>query len=335
MKIFLAGATGAIGSALVPQLTAAGHTVVGTTRSAAKAQRLRELGAEPVVLDALDRAAVLAAVAQARPDAIVHELTALSSVNPRKAAQTFEVTNRLRTEGLDHLLEAAAAGDVERVVAQSFTSWPYARVGGPVKSESDPLDPNPPKQLRAALAALEHVERRVTAAGGVALRYGGFYGPGTGLAPGAEQWEMVHERKFPVIGGGGGIWSLIQIEDAARATVAALERWTPGEIYNVVDDDPAPLREWLPALAQAIGAPPPRRVPRWIGRLLGEHVIAMMCEARGASNAKAKALLDWEPRWTSWREGFQALAASAGGGGSAVNRPGASAPRGASSPQGA
>ncbi len=331
MKIFLAGATGAIGSALIPQLTAAGHSVVGTTRSEAKAQRLRDRGAEPVVLDALDRDAVLAAVAQARPDAIVHELTALSAVNPRKAAQSFEQTNRLRTEGLDHLLEAAAANGVERVVAQSFTSWPYARVGGPIKSESDPLDPNPPKQLRAALEAIAYAERRVTAAGGVALRYGGFYGPGTGIAPGGEQWEQIHKRKFPIVGDGGGIWSLVQIDDAARATVAALERWTPGEIYNVVDDDPQPIGVWLPALAQAIGAPPPRKVPRWVGRLLGEHVIAMMCEARGASNAKAKALLDWEPRWTSWREGFPALAA----GTSPVSRPGASAPRGASSPQGA
>ncbi|MDO8188392.1 NAD(P)-dependent oxidoreductase [Conexibacter sp. JD483] len=330
MKIFLAGATGAIGSALIPQLTAAGHSVVGTTRSGAKAQRLRELGAEPAIVDALDRDAVLSAVAQARPDAIVHELTALSAVNPRKAAQSFETTNRLRTEALDHLLAAARAGGVERVVAQSFTSWPYARVGGPVKSESDPLDPSPPKQLRAALAAIAYAERRVTKAGGVALRYGGFYGPGTGIAPGGEQWEQVHRRKFPIVGDGGGIWSLVQIEDAAAATVAALERWTPGELYNVVDDDPAPVREWLPLLAQAIGAPPPRTVPRWVGRLLGGHVIAMMCEARGASNAKAKAKLDWQPRWPSWREGFVALAS---GGAGAVSPPAASAPRGASSPQ--
>ena len=312
MKIFLAGATGAIGSALIPQLTAAGHTVVGTTRSGAKAQRLRDLGAEPAIVDALDRDAVLAAVAKARPDAIVHELTALSSVNMLKPVKAFATTNRLRTEGLDHLLEAAAANGVERVVAQSFTSWPYARVGGPVKSESDPLDPTPPKQLRAALDAIAYAERRVTEAGGVALRYGGFYGPGTGIAPGGEQWEMIHARKFPIVGDGGGIWSLVHVEDAARATVAALERWTPGEIYNVVDDDPAPVREWAPALAQAVGAPPPRRVPRWVGRLLGEHVIVMMCEARGASNAKAKAMLDWEPRWKSWREGFPALAAGGG-----------------------
>lgn len=324
MKIFLAGATGAIGSALIPQLTAAGHTVVGTTRNSAKAQRLRDLGAEPAIVDALDRKAVLAAVARAQPDAIVHELTALSSVNMLKPAQAFATTNRLRTEGLDHLLDAAAANGVERVIAQSFTSWPYARVGGPVKTESDPLDPTPAKQLRDAFAAIVHAERAVTAAGGVALRYGGFYGPGTGLAPGGEQWEMIHARKFPIVGDGGGIWSLVQIEDAARATVAALERWTPGEIYNVVDDDPAPMREVLPALAQAVGAPPPRRVPRWVGRLLGEHVVVMMCEARGASNAKAKAMLDWEPAWKSWREGFAALSPRA-----------ASAPRGASSPLGA
>ncbi len=324
MKIFLAGATGAIGSALIPQLTAAGHTVVGTTRSSAKANGLRDLGAEPAIVDALDREAVLAAVAAAQPDAIVHELTALTAVNPRKVAQSFALTNRLRTEGLDHLLEAAAANGVERVIAQSFTSWPYARVGGPIKSESDPLDPTPAKQLRDAFAAIVYAERTVTAAGGVALRYGGFYGPGTGLAPGGEQWEMIHARKFPIVGDGGGIWSLVQIEDAARATVAALERWTPGEIYNIVDDDPAPMREVLPALAQAVGAQPPRRVPRWVGRLLGEHVVVMMCEARGASNAKAKAMLDWEPAWKSWREGFAALSPRA-----------ASAPRGASSPLGA
>ena len=217
------------------------------------------------MLDGLDRAAVLDAVAAARPDAIVHQMTALASLSDlRKFERAFAVTNRLRTEGTEHLLAAARATGVERVVAQSYAGWPYARTGGPVKAEDDPLDPDPPKQMRSALDAIRRQETLVTAAGGVALRYGGFYGPGTGLAPGGEQWESVHARKFPLVGDGGGVWSFCHIEDAAAATLAALEHWTPGEIYNVVDDEPAPVREWLPAVAAAIGAPPPRHVPRWV-----------------------------------------------------------------------
>jgi nucleoside-diphosphate-sugar epimerase len=310
MHIFIAGASGAVGRSLIPLLTDRGHTVTGTTRSARKADALRALGAEPVVLDGLDRAAVLAAVAAARPDAIVHQMTALAGLaDMRHIERSFAQTNRLRSEGTDHLLEAARASGVERVVAQSFTGWPYARVGGAIKSEADPLDPQPPKQLRTTLAAIRHLEDAVTGAGGVALRYGGFYGPGTGAAPGGEQWEALRARKFPLIGDGGGVWSFLQIEDAGAATLAALERFTPGELYNVCDDEPAPVREWLPALARAAGAKPPRHVPRWAGRLLaGEHVVAMMCEIRGASNAKAKRELGWEPRWPTWREGFAALA---------------------------
>ena len=310
MNIFLAGATGAVGQALVPLLTSHGHTVTGTTRSPAKVEALRALGAEPVVVDGLDRDGVRRAVAAARPDAIVHQMTALGGdIDLRRFERSFAATNRLRTEGTDHLLEAARESGVERVVAQSFTSWPYARTGGPVKTEDDPLDPDPPAQLRSTLDAIRHLEAAVTGAGGIALRYGGFYGPGTGLVPGGEQWEMVHARKFPLVGDGGGVWSFLHIEDAASATLAALERGAPGRIYNVTDDEPAPVREWLPAVAKAIGAPPPRHVPRWIGRLLGAHVVALMCEIRGASNERARRELGWTPAWPTWREGVAALAA--------------------------
>jgi nucleoside-diphosphate-sugar epimerase len=309
MHVFIAGASGAVGRSLIPLLTSNGHTVVGTTRSASKTDALRALGAEPVVLDGLDRAAVVATVAAAKPDAIVHQMTALAGLTDlRRFERAFAQTNRLRTEGTDHLLEAARASGVERVVAQSYTGWPYARTGGPVKDEDAPLDPDPPKQLRTTLAAIGHVERAVTDAGGVALRYGGFYGPGTGLAPGGDQWEMVRRRKLPLVGDGAGVWSFCQIEDAASAVLAALERWTPGEVYNVCDDEPAPAREWVPALARVVGAKPPRRLPRWLARVAaGEHVVAMMCEIRGASNAKAKERLGWTPRWPTWREGFAAL----------------------------
>ena len=312
MNIFLAGASGAVGRSLIPLLTTNGHTVTGTTRSPEKAEALRALGAEPVVVDGLDRTAVLDAVAAARPDAIVHQMTALAGLSDlRKFERAFALTNRLRTEGTEHLLAAARANGVERVIVQSYAGWPYARTNGAVKAEDDPLDPDPPKQMRATLDAIRRQEELAREAGGVALRYGGFYGPGTGLVPGGEQWETIRARRFPVVGDGGGIWSFIQIEDAAAATLAALEHWTPGEIYNVVDDEPAPVREWLPAIADAIGAPPPRHVPRWVGRLMGEHVVALMCEVRGASNAKARRELGWTPRWPSWREGFAQLATRA------------------------
>ena len=311
MNIFLAGATGAVGRSLIPLLTDHGHTVTGTTRSPEKADSLRALGAEPVVVDALDQRAVLDAVAAAQPDAIVSQLTSLSGLDDlRKFEQAFALTNRLRTEGTEHLLAAARATGVERVIVQSYAGWTYARTGGPVKAETDPFDPHPPKQMRTTLEAIRRQEEITTAAGGVALRYGGFYGPGTGLAPGGEQWEAVMARKFPLVGDGGGVWSFIHIEDAAAATLAALERWTPGEVFNVVDDEPALVRDWLPGLAAAIGAPPPRKVPRWVARLMGEHLVSLMCEVRGASNAKARSELDWAPRWPSWREGFAALGAT-------------------------
>lgn len=329
MKIFLAGATGAVGQSLITQLTRQGHTVVGTTRSAARAPLLRALGAEPVVLDALDRDAVLAAVAAAQPDAIVSQLTALAGLTDmRRFERAFALTNRLRTEGTGHLLEAARRSGIERVVVQSFTGWPNMRGGDPsvLRDERDPLDPELPQQLRATRDAIVEQEQLVTAAGGVALRYGALYGPGTGIVPGGEQWEALRARKFPLVGDGGGVWSFVHVDDAAGAVVAALDRWTPGEVYNVCDDDPAPTREWLPALAAAAGAKPPLHLPRWVGRLLGAHLVTLMCEIRGSSNAKAKRMLGWEPAWPSWRDGFAALADGAATG---LSRPAASASRGA------
>ncbi|MDQ3742403.1 MAG: NAD(P)-dependent oxidoreductase [Actinomycetota bacterium] len=312
MRIFLAGATGAAGRTLIPKLIEHGHTVVGTTRSEGKTQALRELGAEPVVLDGLDRAAVLEAVAAARPDAIVHQMTALAGLTDmRRFERTFAMTNRLRTEGTDHLLEAARLNGVERVIAQSFAGWPYARTGGAVKTEDDPLDSDPPKQMRTTLDAIRHLESAVTGAGGVVLRYGGFYGPGTGMAPGADQWETVRARKFPIVGDGGGVWSFTHVDDVATSVVAALDRWTPGQIYNICDDEPAPVREWLPVLASVIGAKPPRKVPAWVMRPMAPHLVTLMCEVRGASNAKAIAALEWVPTWPTWREGFASLATAA------------------------
>jgi 2-alkyl-3-oxoalkanoate reductase len=308
MRIFLAGATGAIGGRLVPLLLEAGHEVTGTTRSPAKADMLRAAGAEPVIADGLDRDAIVAAIAAARPDAIVHQLTALGDLTSlRNLDGAFALTNRLRTEGTDNLLAGAREAGTRRFVAQSFTGWPYARTGGPVKTEDDPLDPDPVPSMSKTLAAIRRLEQTVTQAGGIALRYGGFYGPGTGLTPGGDQVELIRKRRFPIVGDGGGVWSFIHIDDAAAATLAAPERGTPGAIYNVVDDDPAPVREWLPALAAAAGAKPPRRLPRWLARVVaGESVATMMTEIRGASNAKAKRELGWEPAHPSWREGFRA-----------------------------
>jgi nucleoside-diphosphate-sugar epimerase len=308
MRIFLAGATGAIGGRLVPLLLEAGHEVTGTTRSPAKADMLRAAGAEPVIADGLDRDAIVAAIAAARPDAIVHQLTALGDLTSlRNLDAAFALTNRLRTEGTDNLLAGAREAGTRRFIAQSFTGWPYARTGGPVKTEDDPLDPDPVPSMSKTLTAIRRLEQTVTQAGGIALRYGGFYGPGTGLTPGGDQVELIRKRRFPIVGDGGGVWSFIHIDDAAAATLAALERGTPGAIYNVVDDDPAPVREWLPALAAAAGAKPPRRLPRWLARVVaGESVATMMTEIRGASNAKAKRELGWEPAHPSWREGFRA-----------------------------
>jgi nucleoside-diphosphate-sugar epimerase len=305
MKVFLAGASGALGRRLIPQLIEHGHKVVGTTRSEAKAAELFDIGAKPVVLDALDRDAVIAAVEAEKPDAIIHQLTALNGVDFRKFEKSFELTDRLRTEGTDNLLAAAKAAGVARFVAQSYAGWPYARTGGVAKSEKEPLDPHPARQMRRSLEAIRHVETVVPEAGGIVLRYGGFYGPGTGVEPGGEQVDAVRKRKFPIVGEGRGVWSFVHIDDAAAATVAALEHGKPG-IYNIVDDDPAPVAEWLPYLAEVAGAKPPRHLPLWLGRLVGgEHMVVMMDEARGASNAKARRELGWEPRRESWRSGFR------------------------------
>jgi nucleoside-diphosphate-sugar epimerase len=253
-----------------------------------------------VVLDALDRDAVLTTVAEVRPDAIVHQATALAGATDFKHFdRTFATTNRLRTQGTDALLAAAREVGVEPVVAQSFAGWPYARVGGPIKTEDDPLDSSPPDALKETLAAIRHLEQAVVGAGGIVLRYGGFYG-----SPEDGQIEIVRRRQFPVVGDGSGLWSFVHLDDAAAATVLALERGTTG-IYNVVDDEPAPVREWLPALAAAVGAPPPRHVPRWLAKLVaGDAGVAMMTEIRGASNAKAKRELGWTLQHPSWRQGF-------------------------------
>ncbi len=309
MKVFVAGASGVMGQQLVPRLVGAGHEVTGMTRSESKRAGLYELGAGAVVADALDPDQVAAAVAAAEPEVIAHELTAIAGLDTRHFDADFALTNRLRTEGTDHLLAAGRAVGVRRFVAQSYTSWPYARTGGLVKSEHDPLDPSPAREMRESLAAIRHLEAAVTEADwteGIVLRYGAFYGPGTSMSPGGEQFEMVRKRKFPVVGNGAGVWSFIHIADAAEATVAAIEHGHRG-IYNVVDDDPAAVADWLPALAEQLGAPKPWRVPRFLGRLLaGEAGAVMMTEVRGASNAKAKRELGWAPRHPSWRQGFAA-----------------------------
>jgi 2-alkyl-3-oxoalkanoate reductase len=315
MKVFVAGATGALGRALVPQLVARGHEVVGMTRSASKQDLVRSLGARPVVADALNPDAVAQAVASAEPEVIVHQLTALSGPmsvrdarRPERSAAAI-MTNRLRTEATDHLLAAGRAVGARRFVAQSFGAFRFARSGGPVLTEADPLDPSPPAALRAVQEGLLYLERAVTTiewGEGLALRYGGFYGPGTAisLAPDAVMAAPIRKRRFPIVGDGGGVFSHIHVEDAAAATAVAIERGRPG-VYNIADDEPAPVREWLPVLASALDAKPPRRIPRWLGRLLaGETATLMMTEVRGASNDKAKRELGWKPRYASWRQGF-------------------------------
>lgn len=308
MRVFVAGATGAIGQQLVPRLAYAGHEVYGMTRSESKKALLCELGAVPVVADALDPDQVAEAVGGARPDVIVHQLTAIGALDMRHFDRDFALTNRLRTEGTNHLLSAGQAVGVQRFVAQSYFGA-YARTGAAVKSEEDPFDPSPAREMRETLAAIRYVEEAVLDARwteGVVLRYGAFYGPGTSIAPGGEQAEMVRKRKFPLVGDGGGVWSFIHVADAATATVAAVEHGNRG-VYNVVDDDPAPVAEWLPALAQRLGAKKPVHVPRFVGRLFaGEAGAVMMTELRGASNAKAKRELAWRPKYPSWRDGFAA-----------------------------
>ncbi|MEV6106455.1 NAD(P)-dependent oxidoreductase [Streptomyces sp. NPDC051940] len=311
MQVLVTGATGAVGSQLVPQLVEAGHSVVAATTSEAKTARLRDAGATAVVLDVLDAAAVRDVVERYRPEVIIHQATALAgNLKLRKVDRDFAVTNRLRTEGTDNLLAAAKEFGVRRFVAQSAMQVLYARTGGPVKTEEDPVDTHPAPGSEQTVAAIRHLEEAVTSApgiDGIVLRYGGFYGPGTSIEPGGEQLELVTKRQFPVVGGGGGVWSFTHVADAAAAAVTVVDHGAPG-IYNIVDDDPAPLAEWLPFLAEAAGAKKPMNVPRWVGRLLAGEFIAMAStQIRGASNAKAKKDLGWTPRYASWRQGFREM----------------------------
>ena len=301
MRVFVAGATGAIGARLVPQLIEHGHEVIGSFRSAGGAERVQGLGAEPVQLDLLDARGVRQAVLAAKPDAIVHQATALAGVRfGRSLDRSFGPTNRLRTQGTDALLAAARQAGVRRFIAQSFAPYRYIREGGMVKTEDDPLDPGPPAMMRETTAAMNHLDQAVTEAGGIALRYGGFYG-----APDVMT-KAIRKRQYPMVGDGSGVMPFIHLDDAASATVLALDHQGPA-IYNIVDDEPAPMREWLPALAEALGAKPPRRVPSWLaGLIAGRGMVTMAAESRGASNAKAKKELGWTLRYPSWRQGFTA-----------------------------
>jgi nucleoside-diphosphate-sugar epimerase len=308
MRILVAGATGAIGRRLVPALLTAGHSVIGMSHSFGKASLITALGAEPLIVDALDRAAVVDAIHRTGPDVVIHELTAIPpALDLRKFGRQFETTNLLRTQATDYLLAGARDAGVRRFIAQSFAGWPFARLGNMVKFEDAPLDPNPPRLLRSTLQAIQHLEAAVVAAPmeGIVLRYGAFYGPGTSVAMDGAITEAVRRRAFPIVGPGTGMWSWVHIDDAASATALAVERAAPG-IYNIVDDDPAPVAEWLPALAAIIGAKPPRRIPTWLGKLLvGEHAVVLMNEIRGASNLKAKKQFGWRPDWPTWRHGFR------------------------------
>jgi nucleoside-diphosphate-sugar epimerase len=300
MRVLVVGATGAIGWRLVRQLRERGHEVTGTSRSVSRAGRLRDLGAEPVVLDVLDGAATQRVVAKARPDAVVYQATALAGGGfSRSLDKTFALTNRLRTEGTDHLLAAARAAGVPQFVAQSFAPYRYAHQGGPIRTEDDPVLADPPGSARETFGAMQHVDEAVTGAGGIALRYGGFYGDPDAMT------DAVCKRRYPLVGDGAGMMSFIHLDDAAAATVLALDHDGPA-VYNVTDDDPAPAREWLPALAAAVGGRPPRHVPAWLGRLIMGESLDMMSGARGAANTKAKQELGWTLRYPSWRQGFPA-----------------------------
>ncbi|HEX7288253.1 MAG TPA: NAD(P)-dependent oxidoreductase [Candidatus Angelobacter sp.] len=306
MRVFVAGASGVVGRSLLPVLVKAGHHVIGMTRSPQKRELVQSLGAEHVAADALDQQAVARLVQSARPDVVIHESTAIPrDLNLRRFERDFALTNRLRSEGTDNLLAAALNAGVRRFIAQSYTGWPYARTGGPVKTEEDTLDPNPPAAFRTTLAAIRHLETRVTKTQGIegiVLRYGAFYGPGTS---GEFILEQVRKRALPIVGNGGAVWSFIHLDDVATATLAAVTGGEPG-IYNIVDDEPAAVSVWLPELARIVGAPPPKRVPAWLARFaIGQAGVIMMTQARGASNRKAKSRLGWSPRWKTWRDGFR------------------------------
>jgi nucleoside-diphosphate-sugar epimerase len=301
MHVFIAGGTGAIGRRLIPQLVERGHRVTATTRDPAKLAGVDRLGAHVVAVDGLDSAAVGEAVASAEPDAVVHQMSALAGrLDPKHFDRSFAQTNRLRTEGLDHLVAAAQATGVRHIVAQSFTGWPNIRSGGWVKDEDDPLDPEPPTAQRETLAAIRYLEETVQKEDGTVLRYGGFYGDASdAMIP------LVRKRQFPLVGGGAGYTSWVHLDDAATATVLALEQNARG-VFNIVDDEPAPASEWLPYLADCVGAKPPLRLPVWVARLAaGEVAVSMLTRTRGSSNARAKRELGWELRWPSWRQGFR------------------------------
>jgi 2-alkyl-3-oxoalkanoate reductase len=309
MRVFVAGATGVVGRRLVPLLVASGYEVVGMTRAREKESWLREVGAEPVVADGLDRAAVMQAVLRAEPEVVIHEMTGLTGAKSfKKFDDEFALTNRLRTEGTDYLLEAAQAAGARRFIAQSYGNWNYERSGSDLKTEDDRFDPNPPANQRKTLEAIIYLERVVVGATGlegVALRHANHYGPGTGFALDGDIVKLVRKRRFPIVGSGAGVWSFSHVDDLARATIAAIERGQPG-VYNIADDEPAPVATWLPELARAVGAKPPRHVPVWLGKLAsGEVGVSMMTQIRGASNAKAKRDLGWQPSYKSWRDGFR------------------------------
>ncbi len=308
MKVLVTGGTGAIGKFLLPLLLENKHEVVALTRSVMKVPQLEDIGVSAVVVDPLDKQRLTAEVRRAGPDVIIHQLTALSSVgNFRKFDQEFALTNRFRTEVTDTLLAAARSIGTRRFIAQSYCGWPYAKKGGPVKTEEDPLDPKPPESFTKTLAAIRYLENKLSSTTfleALALRYGMFYGPGTAIGRGGAILKMASKRRFPIIGGGGGVWSFIHILDAARATVAAISRGAPG-IYNIVDDEPAKVATWLPALADAVDAKPPYRIPHWLGELtIGKGGVTIMTQIRGCSNAKAKRELNWTPVYPTWRIGF-------------------------------
>lgn len=309
MKIFVAGASGALGRRLVPLLVDCGFDVVAMTRSVEKARTLHDLGAEPVVADGLVRSDVMAAVRRSEPEVVIHQMTGLTGVSGlRTFDKGFARTNRLRTEGTDNLLAAAVAAGARRFIAQSYGNWNYEREGARAKREEDRFDPAPPPAQRRSLDAIVRLERAVLEAQGIegiALRYGNFYGPGTGLAEDGDVAALVRKRRLPVIGAGTGVWSFVHVDDAATATLAAIDRGASGA-YNVADDEPVAVADWLPALARALDAPPPRHVPVWLGRLAAGAVgVSMMTRIRGASNAKAKRELGWRPRYATYREGFR------------------------------
>ncbi len=309
MKVFVAGASGAIGKPLVSQLVAGGYQVVAMTRSANNVDALRAAGAEPVVADALDRDAVMQAVMRAEPEVIIHELTALTGVtNLKRFDEVFALTSRLRTEGTDYLMAAAQAAGTRRFIAQSYGNWTYARTGALIKAEDDPLDSTPPVNQTKSMAAIRHLERVIQSDSniqGIALRYGNLYGPGTGFALDGDIVAMLRKRGFPIVGNGAGIWSFIHVNDAASAAVAAIQHGEPGA-YNICDDEPAPVNVWLPALAKTVGAKPPFHIPVWAARfIVGDVAVSMMTQIRGASNAKAKRELNWQPGYKTWRDGFR------------------------------